>query len=187
MKLNFKIDAELMLGVKRILPLISAEIGEGITVEAVKGDKIGVTLKNGNATVYYRDKAQFFRGVGLLVENAKKSSEFEIFEDGFFKNISAMIDASRCSVPTVKTAKRVLDHLALMGYNMMMLYTEDVVELEGRPYFGYMRGRYSVSDLKEIDDYAYEYGIEVIPCLECYGHMEITRTPPHPLPRGTGK
>ena len=172
MKLNFKIDDELMLGVKRILPLISAEIGEGITVEAVKGDKIGVTLKNGNATVYYRDKAQFFRGVGLLVENARKSSEFEIIEDGFFKNISAMIDASRCSVPTVKTAKRVLDHLALMGYNMMMLYTEDVIELEGKPYFGYMRGRYTLAELREIDDYAYEYGIEVIPCLECYGHME---------------
>ena len=172
MKLNFNIDAELMLGVNRILPLISAEIGEGITVEAVKGDKIGVTLKDGNATIYYRDKVQFFRGLGILVENAKKSSEFEILEDGYFKNISAMIDASRCSVPTVKTAKRVLDHLALMGYNMMMLYTEDVIELEGRPYFGYMRGRYSVADLKEIDDYAYEYGIEVIPCLECYGHME---------------
>ena len=35
-----------------------------------------------------------------------------------------------------------------------------------------MRGRYTAKSLKEIDDYAYEYGIEIIPCLECYGHME---------------
>lgn len=172
MKLNFNVDSELLLGTERILPILGAEIGEGITVSAVKGDKIGVSLKGGAATIYYRDKVQFYRGIGVLLENAKESSEFVITEDGYFTNISAMIDASRCSVPTVKSVKSVLDHLAAMGYNMMMLYTEDVIELEGRPYFGYMRGRYTVADLKEIDDYAYEYGIEVIPCLECYGHME---------------
>ena len=36
-----------MLGVKRILPILGAEIGEGITVEAVKGDKIGVVGNTG--------------------------------------------------------------------------------------------------------------------------------------------
>ena len=155
MKLNLKAEAALVESAKRLEDILGFECTEsGIAVTAVSGDKIGVTMKDGAATIYYRDKVQFFRGLGILIENAKKSSEFEIFEDGYFKNISAMIDASRCSVPTVKTAKRVLDHLALMGYNMMMLYTEDVIELEGRPYFGYMRGRYTVNDLKEIDDYA---------------------------------
>ena len=172
MKLNFKVDSELLLGIERILPLLGAECGEGISVTAVKGEKIGVALKDGSAVIYYRDKVHFFRGVGVLVENAKRSSEFEIYEDGYFTNVSTMIDTSRCGVPTVKTVKRMLDYLAVMGYNMMMLYTEDVIELEGRPYFGYMRGRYTTADLREIDDYAYEYGIEIIPCLECYGHME---------------
>ena len=173
MKLNLNVSKSLYAGAVRLAPILGIEICDnGISVKAVCGRRIGVTMKNGEAIVYYRDRVQFFRGLGLLVENAKKSAAFDISEDGFFTNISAMIDASRCSVPTVKTAKRVLDHLALMGYNMMMLYTEDVILLEGRPYFGYMRGRYTVSDLREIDDYAYEYGIEVIPCLECYGHMD---------------
>ena len=172
MKLEFNVDPELLLGAKRILPLLGAEMGCGITVTAVKGDRIGVSLRNSAATIYYRDKVQFYRGIGVLLENAKKSSDFEITEDGYFKNISAMIDSSRCGVPTVKTVKRIIDYMAIMGYTMVMLYTEDVIELEGRPYFGYMRGRYTTADLREIDDYAYEYGIEVIPCLECYGHME---------------
>jgi hypothetical protein len=82
-----------------------------------------------------------------------------------------MIDSSRCAVPTVSTVKDLLDYMAVMGYGMAMLYTEDTVELKGRPYFGYMRGRYTADELRTIDDYAYVYGIEVIPCLECYGHM----------------
>jgi hypothetical protein len=59
-----------------------------------------------------------------------------------------------------------------MGYGMLLRYTEDTLTLESYPYFGYMRGRYSVDELRAIDDYAVAYGIEVVPCLECYGHME---------------
>lgn len=172
MKLNFNVDKSFDLGIDRLAGVLGFERGEGIEVSAVRGDRIGVSLKDGKAVVYYRDKVQFFRGLGVLIENAKKSAEFDITEDGFFETLSAMIDSSRCGVPTVKTVKSLIDYLAVMGYNMVMLYTEDVVKLENRPYFGYMRGRYTTDDLREIDDYAYEYGIEVIPCLECYGHME---------------
>ena len=82
------------------------------------------------------------------------------------------VDTSRCGVPTVASICEMIDYLAVMGYDMAMLYTEDTVTLESRPYFGYMRGRYTCDELKAIDDYAFEYGIEIIPCLECYGHME---------------
>ena len=37
-----------------------------------------------------------------------------------------------------------------------MLYTEDTYEVDGQPYFGYMRGRYSKEEMKEIDDFAAE-------------------------------
>ena len=40
---------------------------------------------------------------------------------------------------------------ALMGLNLVMLYTEDTYEVEGWPYFGYMRGRYSREELEAID------------------------------------
>lgn len=50
-----------------------------------------------------------------------------------------------------------------MGYNTLMLYTEDTYEVDGQPYFGYMRGRYSKAELRELDDYAAEKGMELIP------------------------
>lgn len=172
MKLNFKVDKEFFEGISRLSSVLGYELGDGITVTAEACDKCGVTLKDGAAVIYYKNKAQFFRGIGLLLENAREKSEFSVFSDTHFDTVSSMVDASRCSVPRVRTVKKLLDYLAAMGYNMMMLYTEDVIKLEGRDYFGYMRGAYTVEELKEIDDYAYEYGIEVVPCLECYGHME---------------
>lgn len=172
MKLNFNVDKSFDEGIRRLASHLSFEISEnGITVIQKQSDRPGVSLKNGLATIYYTAKNQFFRELGVLVENARRSTEFEIWEDGFFKMTGVMLDTSNYHIITVAGMKRMLDYLAVMGYNMAMLYTEDTVKLEGRPYFGYMRGRYTPEELREIDDYAFEYGIEMIPCLECYGHM----------------
>jgi len=170
-RLDFNVSADFDIGIGRLAALLGFERGDGITVTAQKGERIGVSLKDGNAVIYYREKHHFWRGLGVLCENAAKG-ECDITEDGYFEGLSAMFDASRCAVYTVDTVKLMTDYLAVMGYSMVMLYTEDLVELENYKYFGYMRGRYTKEELREIDDYAYAYGIEAIPCIECYGHME---------------
>jgi hypothetical protein len=152
--------------------VLGFEIGDGIPVTAKKGDRVGVSLQNGQATIYYTRKNLFFRELGLLVEHLSDGKDLELTEDGFFESLSAMIDVSRCGVPTMDSVRFMLDHMALMGYDTAMLYTEDMIKLEGKPYFGYMRGRFTPDELRALDDYAYEYGIEMMPCLECYGHME---------------
>ena len=58
-----------------------------------------------------------------------------------------------------------------MGYNTLLLYMEDTYEVNDHPYFGYMRGRYSKEELREVDDYAYCFGIEVIPCIQTLAHL----------------
>ena len=88
-----------------------------------------------------------------------------------FDTFGVMIDMSRNAVMTVDALKRMMDALAKMGYNMLMLYTEDTYEVEGAPYFGYMRGRYTKEELKEIDAYGDSLGIEVIPCMQTLAHM----------------
>nr|MBQ4319666.1 beta-N-acetylhexosaminidase [Clostridia bacterium] len=47
----------------------------------------------------------------------------------------------------------------------------DTYEIENRPYFGYMRGRYTKAELKELDAYALKLGIELIPCIQMLGHL----------------
>lgn len=85
--------------------------------------------------------------------------------------LGVMIDMSRNSVMSIGGLKRFLPLLKKMGYNCVMLYTEDTYEVDGEPYFGYMRGRYSKDEMKEIDAFAASLGIEMIPCMQTLAHL----------------
>ena len=88
------------------------------------------------------------------------------------ETLGIMLDCSRNAVMTVEHLKGYLDHIAILGYNMAMLYTEDTYRVEGEPMFGFMRGAYTQDEIREIDDHAASLGIELIPCIEALGHME---------------
>lgn len=88
-----------------------------------------------------------------------------------FNSFGVMIDMSRNAVMSVEGLKRFLPLLKKMGYNCVMLYTEDTYEVDGEPYFGYMRGRYSKTEMKELDEYAASIGIEMIPCIQTLAHL----------------
>ena len=93
-----------------------------------------------------------------------------------FQTLGVMLDMSRNAVMSIEGLKRYLPLLAKMGYNCIFLYTEDTYEVDGEPYFGYMRGRYTKEEMKEIDSLALSYGIEVIPCIQTLAHLTtITR------------
>lgn len=96
-----------------------------------------------------------------------------------YKHFGVMIDCSRNGVMTVAAVKRMIDALQKMGYNALELYTEDTFEVGDEPYFGYLRGRYTGAELREIDAYAAAHGIELIPCIQTLAHF----TNPVKLPR----
>ena len=54
----------------------------------------------------------------------------------------------------------------------MMLYTEDTYPVAGYPYLGYLRGRYTEAELRELDDYAASSGVELVPCIQTLAHLE---------------
>ncbi len=85
-------------------------------------------------------------------------------------DLGVMIDCSRDAVYTVATVKRYIDLLAKMGYTTLQIYTEDTYPVD-EPYFGYLRGRYSKEELKELDAYAFERGIELVPCIQTLAHL----------------
>ena len=82
-----------------------------------------------------------------------------------------MLDVSRNAVLTVQGVCSMLEKMALMGMNLAMMYTEDTYEIPNQPYFGWMRGRYSMQELRQLDDYADMLGIELCPCIQTLGHL----------------
>ena len=87
-----------------------------------------------------------------------------------YRHFGVMLDCSRDGVMKVSAVKQMIDCLHKMGYNTLELYTEDTYEVKGEPYFGYLRGRYTAEEIKEIDAYAKSRGIELIPCIQTLAH-----------------
>ena len=91
--------------------------------------------------------------------------------DNAFKKLGVMLDCSRNAVLNKQSFCRMVDILSALGYNFIRLYTEDTYEVEGEPYFGYMRGRYTREELREMDAYAKSKGLELIPCIQTLAHL----------------
>lgn len=87
------------------------------------------------------------------------------------KMLGVMLDCSRNAVMKPEKVKKYAQIIRKMGYNTLMLYTEDTYEIESQPYFGYLRGRYTKQELKEIDSYCQSIGIEFIPCIQTLAHL----------------
>jgi len=179
MKLWF-IDRSIGTQLEAISTILGFELHTaGITVDSKlirpsRSISISYDENENKATIEYGTPVQLFRAISLLIQKLREGEkDFHYTETQHIKTIGVMLDASRNAVLSVAAVKKLLSHLALMGINMVMLYTEDTYEVKGRPYFGYMRGRYSQDELKQLDDYAYQFGIELIPCIQTLGHMKM--------------
>ena len=82
-----------------------------------------------------------------------------------------MVDCSRNAIMNPTALKRFVKVISTLGYDTLMLYTEDTYEVDGEPYFGHQRGRYSKAELKEADEYCRENGVELIPCIQTLAHL----------------
>jgi len=135
-------------------------------VRTAEPGALNVTLTADGGVIEYGSPAGAARGLGLALAGRSGREKLE------FKTLGIMLDVSRNAVMTVDHFKAWLRQLALMGYNLAMLYTEDTYQLPDEPYFGYMRGPYTMAELKEIDAYARRLGIELVACIQTLGHLE---------------
>ncbi|MBE6931359.1 MAG: beta-N-acetylhexosaminidase [Ruminococcaceae bacterium] len=179
MKLYFKNAEALMEGIA----LLRADLGFDIAAESEADvcitvteqpeDGLALLLDGQNASIAYGGGAvRFYRALAQLVRalrDGKKTASVQ--EKPLFITNGAMVDMSRNAVMTVNNVKYMLRKMALMGLNTFMLYTEDTYEVENRPYFGYMRGRYTADEIREMDAYARKLGIELVPCVQFLGHL----------------
>lgn len=107
------------------------------------------------------------RGVGALLSGGEEEES-----ESDFRTFGILLDSCRNFVFKVEYLKRYLAALALQGCNMALIYTKDTYELPGEPYFGYLRGRYTLSEFQELDEFASNLGIEMVGSLQSLGHLE---------------
>jgi hexosaminidase len=145
------------------------EDGDGVRIRArLGGEGLTVARHGREAEITGVSVSRVARGIGALLAGC----DSDLTERTSFQRVGLMIDCCRNAVPRVAYLKEWLCRAALMGYNQFMLYTKDTYELPGEEIFGYLRGRYTADELRELDAYAASLGIEIVGCVQALGHLE---------------
>ena len=143
-----------------------------VEIEFFDAEGISVEYDGKKAKIGADSRAGFARGCFLLAMSLDEGEKnFSIQEKAHFGTCGIMIDCSRNGVMKVEAVKKYMNSLAALGLNMLMLYTEDTYEIKNRPRFGYMRGRYTQEEIRQIVAYGERLGIELIPCIQTLGHL----------------
>ena len=162
-----------------------ADLGPGGTPVVFEGSRprpgFSIEARPAGWLVKYESPCDAFRALGLILGHDGKFPEgFPLTQDRAFATVGMMWDLSRNAVLRVEAVKELFRAWALMGYNAVQLYMEDVYALPGEEFFGYARGVYTPEELREIDAYGHALGLEVMPCIQTLGHLEqILQWPPY--------
>lgn len=136
------------------------------------GEGLSVSRLGETAEIRAAAPCALFRGVGYLLgwlHEGKTSASAK--EKRSFEHLTYMVDCSRNAVCSFTYVQSLIRRLALMGYDSLMLYTEDTYEIPEYPFFGYLRGRYSREELRSLDAYAAAFGVELVPCIQTLAHL----------------
>ena len=129
-----------------------------------------------SATASARSSAGLFYAVQTLkqlVEGTEAQGVLPVVEIKDWPALAyrgVMVDMSHGALPTEKEVERQLDFLAHWKNNQYYFYSEASIELTGFPLIN-PEGRFSKDEVRRIISYGRERHIDVVPCLELFGHL----------------
>ena len=127
-------------------------------------------------TIHARSSAGIFYGAETLRQLVEGEGEQASLPEVTIRDWPSlayrgtMVDMSHGPLPTVQEVERQLDFMARWKANQYYFYSEDSIELKGFPLLN-PEGRFSQEDVRTIIAYARQRHIDVVPCLELYGHQ----------------
>jgi hypothetical protein len=83
-----------------------------------------------------------------------------------------MLDVSRGKVPSAATLKELVDRCVQLKLNVLMLYTEHTFRFRRHPQIGAGASPLDAETLRDLDAYAAQRHVDLIPTLQSLGHME---------------
>jgi hypothetical protein len=187
---------------RRLQALIQRSRGAALPIEAhLRRDDLGphITLGHRSAgpgidadgyTVQVTPDCAELRGAGpsglryavetfsQLLGRTRKVPCASIDDRPDFALRGVMLDVSRGKVPTLETLKGLVDMLAQLKLNALMLYVEHTFRFRRHPLIGKGASPLDAETLRELDDHAAAQHVELIPCLQSLGHMDHILTLP---------
>lgn len=148
---------------------------DGIIIEHKRTSdrKISVNYDGRKVTISANQEVGFYRGLHLFMQefSSRGNVPFFISETARFTEKGLMLDCSRNGTMSVEFIKEVIGICAAAGINQIYLYMEDVYDIPEDKYFGAFRGKYTIEELRELDDYGMNMGVELIPAIQTLAHL----------------
>ncbi len=82
-----------------------------------------------------------------------------------------MLDISRNRVPTMETLEWLVTALAACRFNQLQLYTEHTFAFQEHETVWQDASPITAEEMGELDQLCADHGIELVPCLNVFGHM----------------
>ena len=130
-----------------------------------------ITLKTESSTGVFRALSKVFQ-VFQFREEGTQMPGFAIEDAPSLNRRGFMLDISRCKVPTMEELFRLIDLLALIGYNELQLYIEHTFRFQDHETVWKDASPVSAEEIRQIDRYCAERFIELVPNLNSFGHFE---------------
>lgn len=127
-------------------------------------------------TIHGRSSAALYYAVQTLSQMVEGSGseailpEVEVHDWPSLAYRGIMVDTSHGPLPTEEEIKRQIDFLARWKANQYYFYSEANIELRGYPLIN-PGAQYTQQQIRRIIDYARQRHIDVVPCVELYGHL----------------
>lgn len=135
-------------------------------------------IKSGGVEIQGADErgvfyaAQTLRQILRQADSDGSIPEMEIRDFPKFQNRGFMLDISRNRIPTMETFHRIIDLMAELKLNELQLYMESAFAYKGHKKVWEAYSPLTAEEVKDLDVYAADRGIELVPNQNLLGHME---------------
>lgn len=141
---------------------------DGIPVRCERSERDARIRTERGFRIEYTTRGALLRMLGAVLAGETSDP----VREPAFPARALMIDCSRGGVPAIPFLKRTALRLSLLGLTHLGLYLEDLFEVPDLPFLGFGRGGYTGGEIRELDDFCAEIGIELFPCIQTLGHLE---------------
>ncbi len=165
--------ADIQLRTFRTMDMASKINGETAPANA---ESYAIDLQSGKIIISAATTSGMFYGIQTLLNLVRLHPErlpaMKISDAPDFKLRGISDDISRGQVSTMANFKKIIRFLARYKMNVYMPYIEDTYRFKSLPGIGKNRGALSDAEWRELQDYAKNYHVQVIPAFQTLGHYE---------------
>lgn len=107
-----------------------------------------------------------------LIVGGRPLVEFTVVDKPAFARRGVMLDITRCRVPTPGLLYDIIDLMAALRLNELQLYCEHTFAFRDHETVWQDASPLSADEVREIDVYCADRGIDLVPNLNSFGHFE---------------